>query len=234
MIRCVECCQGRKPPPDVTRVYPSRGILRLPAVIPLSSQGQMLSDDTSRRPRRPTPADLVAARDKTLPDLIAPGLSILFCGINPGLYSAAVGYHFARPGNRFWPTLHRAGITERLLTPAEGHELLHYGCGITDLVARSSAGAAELTTDELISGRLRLVTKVKQYAPRCLAVLGLGAYQKAFGYRDAVVGKQSEQIGATVVWVLPNPSGLNAHYQPPELARQFRRLRDEFMTAPRR
>jgi TDG/mug DNA glycosylase family protein len=179
---------------------------------------------------RPTPADLVAARRKTLPDLIAPGLSILFCGINPGLYSAAVGYHFARPGNRFWPTLHRAGITERLLTPAEGRELLQYGCGITDLVARSSAGADELTTAELISGRQHLVLKVKRYAPRCLAVLGLGAYQKAFEQRHATLGKQSEHIGATVVWVLPNPSGLNAHYQPPELARQFRRLRDEFMT----
>ena len=190
----------------------------------------MPSDRTPDRLTRPTPADLIAARQKTLPDLIAPGLSILFCGINPGLYSAAVGYHFARPGNRFWPTLHRAGITERLLTPAEGRELLQYGCGITDLVARSSASAAELTTDELIGGRQRLLEKVKRYAPRCLAILGSGAYRKAFGHRHATLGKQSEQIGATVVWVLPNPSGLNAHYQPPELARQFRRLRDEFMT----
>jgi double-stranded uracil-DNA glycosylase len=190
----------------------------------------MPSDRTPNGLTRPTPADLVAARRKTLPDLIAPGLSILFCGINPGLYSAAVGYHFARPGNRFWSTLHRAGITERLLTPAQGRELLQYGCGITDLVARSSASADELTTDELIRGRRRLLMKVKRYAPRCLAILGLGAYQKAFGHRHATLGKQLEQIGATVVWVLPNPSGLNAHYQPPELARQFRRLRNKFMT----
>lgn len=190
----------------------------------------MPSPRTRKPLTRPTPADLVAARRKTLPDLIAPGLSILFCGINPGLYSAAVGYHFARPGNRFWPTLHRAGITARLLAPADGHELLQYGCGITDLVARSSAGADELTPDELIGGRRRLVMKVERYTPRCLAILGLGAYQKAFEHRHATLGKQSEQIGATVVWVLPNPSGLNAHYQPPELARQFRRLRAEFMT----
>jgi TDG/mug DNA glycosylase family protein len=196
----------------------------------MNSQRQMPSDRNPNRIIRPTPADLVAAGRKTLPDLIAPGLSILFCGINPGLYSAAVGYHFARPGNRFWPTLHRAGITERLLTPAQGHELLQYGCGITDLVARSSASADELSTDELIRGRRRLVIKVERYAPRCLAILGLGAYQKAFECRHATLGKQSEQIGATVVWVLPNPSGLNAHYQPPELARQFRRLRQKFMT----
>jgi TDG/mug DNA glycosylase family protein len=185
---------------------------------------------TLERPTRPTPADLVAARLKTLPDLIAPGLSILFCGINPGLYSAAVGYHFARPGNRFWPTLHRAGITARQLTPAEGRELLLCGCGITDLVARSTASADELTTDELIEGRRRLIAKVEQCVPRCLAILGLGAYQKAFAQRNATLGKQSERIGTTVVWVLPNPSGLNAHYRPPELARQFRLLRDEFMT----
>jgi TDG/mug DNA glycosylase family protein len=191
----------------------------------------MPSNSTPNRPARPTPADLLEACRKTLPDLIAPRLSILFCGINPGLYSAAVGYHFARPGNRFWTALHRAGITDRLLTPAEGRALLQYHCGITDLVARSTASAGELTTDELIRGRRHLVVKVKRYAPRCLAILGLDAYRKAFGQRHATLGKQSEQIGKTLLRVLPNPSGLNAHYQPPELARQFRLLRDEMMTA---
>jgi TDG/mug DNA glycosylase family protein len=176
-------------------------------------------------PTRPTPEDLIAARSKTLPDLIGPELSILFCGINPGLYSAAVGYHFARPGNRFWPTLHRAGITDRLLMPSEGRTLLQYGCGITDLVARSTASADELTTDELTRGRRQLVAKVKRYTPRCLAILGLGAYRKAFEHRHATLGQQAELIGKTLLWVLPNPSGLNAHYQPPELARQFQLLR---------
>jgi double-stranded uracil-DNA glycosylase len=194
----------------------------------------MRSRVTPNGPTRPTPADLLRARRKTLPDVIGPGLSLLFCGINPGLYSAAIGYHFARPGNRFWSTLHRAGITDRLLQPAEGRTLLQYGCGITDLVTRSTASAAELTNDELIKGRRRLVAKVKRYAPRCLAILGLGAYRKAFGQRHATLGRQPESIGTTVVWVLPNPSGLNAHYQPPAMARQFRQLRMEFMTRMRR
>jgi double-stranded uracil-DNA glycosylase len=186
----------------------------------------MPSNITPNRPARPTAADLIAARGKTLPDLIAPGLLILFCGINPGLYSAAAGYHFARPGNRFWVTLHHAGITDRLLTPAEGRALLQYGCGITDLVARSTAGAGELTTDELINGRRRLAATVKRFAPRCLAILGIGAYRVAFEHKNAALGRQPESIDTTTVWVLPNPSGLNAHYQPPELVRQFRLLRD--------
>jgi double-stranded uracil-DNA glycosylase len=191
----------------------------------MNRQHPMPSGRIPKRPTRPTPEDLIAARHKTLPDLIAPELSILFCGINPGLYSAAVGYHFARPGNRFWSTLHRAGITDRLVTPSEGYTLLQYGCGITDLVARSTASADELTTDELIRGRRQLVAKVKRYTPRCLAILGLGAYRKAFEQRHATLGQQAELIGKTLLWVLPNPSGLNAHYQPPELARQFRLLR---------
>jgi TDG/mug DNA glycosylase family protein len=181
-------------------------------------------------PARPTPADLIAAQGKTLPDLIASGLSILFCGINPGLYSAAVGHHFARPGNRFWITLHRAGITDRLLRPTEGSTLLQHGCGITDLVARSTASAAELTAAELIDGRQRLVAKVASYRPQSVAILGIGAYRHAFEQRNATLGKQPGQIGTTVVWVLPNPSGLNAHYPPPELVRQFRLLRDTMAT----
>jgi TDG/mug DNA glycosylase family protein len=176
--------------------------------------------------RRPTQAEIVAAQGKTLPDLIAPGLSILFCGINPGLYSAAVGRHFARPGNRFWTTLHRAGITERVLLPTESALLLESGCGITDLVARSSARAEELTRDELVAGRRRLVAKVMRYRPRCLAILGISAYRTAFQQPAAVIGEQVQRIGATVVWVLPNPSGLNAHYPPLKLVEEFGRLRD--------
>ena len=175
---------------------------------------------------RPTAADLVAAASKTLPDLIAPHLSILFCGINPGLYSAAVGRHFARPGNRFWTTLHRSGITDRVLAPTESAALLESKCGITDIVARSSASAAELTRDELVDGGQRLVAKVKRYAPRCLAILGISAYRTAFEKPEAVIGEQPERIGVTVVWVLPNPSGLNAHYPPVRLVEEFKRLRD--------
>lgn len=181
---------------------------------------------SSPAPRRPTAAEIAAAKDRTIPDLIAPGLSILFCGINPGLYSAAVGYHFARPGNRFWTTLHRSGITDRVLLPTESAALLESKCGITDIVARSSARAEELARDELISGQRKLVIKVKRYRPRYLAVLGVSAYRTAFERADAVIGAQPEKIGTTVVWVLPNPSGLNAHYPPLKLAQEFRRLHD--------
>jgi double-stranded uracil-DNA glycosylase len=174
--------------------------------------------------------ELLAARGKTIPDLIAPGLSILFCGINPGLYSAATGRHFARPGNRFWGALHGAGITDRLLAPTEGNTLLQSRCGITDLVARSSASAAELSADELIEGRRHLHAKVERYTPLCLAILGIGAYRIAFEKPNAVLGKQAEQMGATEIWVLPNPSGLNAHYPARELARQFRLLHESSNT----
>jgi TDG/mug DNA glycosylase family protein len=174
---------------------------------------------------RPTAADMVAAQGKTLPDLIAPHLSILFCGINPGLYSAAVGRHFARPGNRFWTTLHRSGITARALLSTESELLLESGCGITDLVARSSARAAELTRDELVDGQRRLIAKVKRYSPRCLAILGIGAYRTAFQQPQAIIGEQQERIGSTLIWVLPNPSGLNANYPPLKLVEEFKRLR---------
>jgi TDG/mug DNA glycosylase family protein len=175
---------------------------------------------------RPTDADLAAAKGKTIPDLIAPGLAILFCGINPGLYSAAVGHHFARPGNRFWPTLHHAGITDRILAPADSAMLLEYKCGITDLVARSTTSADELTREELIAGCRVLAAKVQRYAPRCLAVLGISAYRQAFQKPLAVLGAQPERIGSTLIWVLPNPSGLNAHYTPPKLVAEFKKLRN--------
>jgi double-stranded uracil-DNA glycosylase len=179
---------------------------------------------------KPTKADLEAARDTTLPDVIAPDLAILFCGINPGLYTAAVQCHFGRPGNRFWPTLHRAGLTPRLFAPGEQKELLKLGYGITNLVARATASANELTGDELREGAKALERKVKRYKPRYLAVVGIGAYRTAFARPKAKMGLQPETIGATKIWVLPNPSGLNANYQAAQLEELFR----ELATAARR
>ncbi len=150
---------------------------------------------------------------------------MLFCGINPGLYSAAVGHHFARPGNRFWRALWASGFTDRLLSPLEEEEILSLGIGITNVVSRATASADELSPEELIDGALKLQAKVLQYKPIVLAVLGVGAYHTAFGRRDAGFGLQPEGVGTTRVWVLPNPSGLNAHYQPKDLARLYGELR---------
>jgi len=175
---------------------------------------------------RPTREQLLASVDRTLRDVIAPDLRVLFCGINPGLYSAATGHHFARPGNRFWPTLHAAGFTDRVLHPSEERELLARGYGITNVVPRSSATAAELSEEEIRDGGKRLVAKVRRARPHVLAILGVGAYRTAFDRPKAQVGLQTETIGATRLWVLPNPSGLNANYQSPELARLFRELRE--------
>lgn len=168
---------------------------------------------------------LLAAAGKTVPDVIAPGLGVLFCGINPGLYSAATGHHFARPGNRFWPALHGAGFTDRQLAPSQERELLGVGCGITNIVARSTASADELSTAELLAGRPRLLAKVKRYQPRFVAVLGVTAYRSAFEKPKAALGLQSETWGSTGIWVLPNPSGLNAHHQLKDIVRLFRELR---------
>lgn len=173
---------------------------------------------------KPTHAELRAAAAKTVPDVIAPRLRVLFCGINPGLYSAATGHHFARPGNRFWPVLHRAGFTERLLSPWDERHLLSRGCGVTNLVARATASAAELTVEELTDGRRNLLKKVKRYKPRFVAVLGITAYRTAFGRPKATLGAQSESLGGAALWALPNPSGLNAHHQLPDLTRRFRQL----------
>src|SRR4051812_38817896 len=129
---------------------------------------------------KPTPEQLLAARDKTLPDLIKPGLKVLFCGINPGLYTAAIGHHFGRPGNRFWPTLHAAGITPRLFSPFEEHKLLEMGYGIANVVDRATTAADELSKDELIEGGKQVISKVMRYKPKILAVLGIGAYRAAF------------------------------------------------------
>ncbi len=170
---------------------------------------------------KPTRAEIAAALGRTVPDLIAPGLRALFCGINPSLYSAVVGHHFARPGNRFWPTLHLAGFSPRRLDPAEEGELLRAGYGITNLVARATATADQLTPDELVVGGRRLARKVRRYRPTLVAFLGVSAYRTAFGRKHAAVGPQPETIGGARIWVLPNPSGLNAHYQAPDLARLY-------------
>jgi TDG/mug DNA glycosylase family protein len=150
---------------------------------------------------------------------------VLFCGINPGLYTAAVGHHFARPGNRFWPALFAAGFTNRVVSPFDERELLAQGYGVTNVVMRATATADELTREELRVGGKRLIAKVKRYKPAFLAVLGLGAYRAAWEQPKAVIGRQDEKIGETVVWVLPNPSGLNAHYQAKDLALVFSELK---------
>ncbi|CAM3481138.1 G/U mismatch-specific DNA glycosylase [Kibdelosporangium persicum] len=161
-----------------------------------------------------------------VPDVVAPGLSVLFCGINPGLLSARRGQHFARPGNRFWPALHLSGFTPRQLRPAEQFTLLEYGLGITNMVARPSATAAELSTQEFVDGAGILTGLAEKYAPQTVAVVGIGAYRMGFGRPKATVGPQPETLGPSRIWVLPNPSGLNAHYQLPALAEEFRRLRE--------
>lgn len=173
---------------------------------------------------KPTRQDLENARDKFVPDLLGPRLKLIFCGINPGLYSGAVGHHFARPGNRFWKTLHAAGMTPRLLSPYEERTLLDYGIGITNLVARTTASADELSADELCRGAGALRRKLRRLKPELLAVLGVSAHRMAFALPHAMIGEQPERIEGAVVWVLPNPSGLNAHYQLPDLVRAFSSL----------
>ncbi|HEX6058023.1 MAG TPA: G/U mismatch-specific DNA glycosylase [Gemmatimonadaceae bacterium] len=177
-------------------------------------------------PRRPTPDELRDAVHRTIRDVVAPGLDVLFCGINPGLWSGATGHHFARPGNRFWPTLHAAGFTERQLAPFEERLLLARGLGITNVVRRTTATADQLAPEELVAGGRRLARLVRRHRPRVLAVLGIGAYRTAFARTRAGLGLQEETIGATRLWVLPNPSGINANYQRAELARLFGELRE--------
>jgi double-stranded uracil-DNA glycosylase len=178
------------------------------------------------KPNRPSRSDLLAAQNKTVPDVIAPGLKVLFCGINPGLYSGVTGHHFARPGNRFWPVLHQAGFTEWQLSPAEEMNLLNTGYGITNLVERATAKADELSPDELVRGRDRLAAKIERYQPSFVTILGISAYRTAFEQPKATLGQQPESLGGATLWVLPNPIGLNAHYQIPDLVAQFRLLRE--------
>lgn len=178
------------------------------------------------KPWKPTKEQLLAATDKTVRDVIAPNLRVLFSGINPGLYTAAVGHHFARPGNRFWPALYAAGFTDRVLSPFDERELLKSGYGITNVVMRATASADQLTKDEIVAGGTRLRAKVLRYRPQVLAVLGISTYRVAFNQPKATVGRQEDRIGDTMLWVLPNPSGLNANYQAAALARLFRELRE--------
>jgi TDG/mug DNA glycosylase family protein len=177
------------------------------------------------KPWKPSKEEILAANGRTVPDVMARDLRVLFCGINPGLYSGATGCHFARPGNRFWPALYAAGFTDRLLHPSERDALLARGYGITAIVRRATATAAELSDEEYRAGRIALERKVRKFKPAWLAVLGIGAYRTGFGRPLAKIGMQTERIGSTGIWVLPNPSGLNANHQLPELTEMFRELR---------
>ncbi|MCL2731868.1 MAG: G/U mismatch-specific DNA glycosylase [Actinomycetia bacterium] len=172
-----------------------------------------------------TPEQLAQARDRTLADVVDDGLRVLFCGINPGLMSAWTGHHFARPGNRFWPALHASGFTPRRLAPAEQQQAPAFGFGLTNVAGRATARADELSAEELVAGGRVLTAKVLRYRPGWLAVLGVTAYRTAFGERRAQVGPQERTIGGTRIWVLPSPSGLNAHWTPAALAAEFARLR---------
>ena len=173
----------------------------------------------------PTKSRVEAAAGAHMPDVLAPGVRVAFCGINPSLYSAAVGHHFARPGNRFWPAVHGGGFTPRRLHPSEDGLLIEHGCGITNLAPRATRRADELRPDELIEGAEALADKLAAHRVRTLAVLGVTAYRTAFGDRTATIGPQDRTIGGAAVWVLPNPSGLNAHYKPADFARLFAELR---------
>ncbi|WPB89396.1 G/U mismatch-specific DNA glycosylase [Streptomyces malaysiensis] len=180
---------------------------------------------TSAKTPALTPAELEAARDRLVPDVVADGLRVLFCGINPGLMTAGTGHHFARPGNRFWPTLHASGFTPRQLHPSEQSELVRYGLGITNVVARASARADELSDEEYREGGRILEEKVLRLRPRWLAVAGVTAYRVAFGDKKAKIGPQTRTIGDTRIWALPNPSGLNAHWTLTTMAQEYARLR---------
>jgi TDG/mug DNA glycosylase family protein len=173
---------------------------------------------------RPSAAALAGAAGKSIADVIGPGLRVLFVGINPGLYSGATGHHFARPGNRFWPALHAAGFTPRLLHPSEQHALLDLGYGICNLVNRTTATAAELAPAEFVAARRRLAAKLRRFRPGTVAFLGVGAYRQAFSLKSVSIGPQPQRFEGARVWVLPNPSGLNANYQLPALIQLFRQL----------
>ncbi|MDX6275108.1 MAG: double-stranded uracil-DNA glycosylase [Frankiales bacterium] len=183
---------------------------------------------------RPSQDELLAARGRTLPDLVGPGLRLLLVGINPGLISAATGHHFGNRANRLWPVLHLAGFVRRRLEPSEGAELLSHGIGITNLVARATATAAELTREEVLAGPARLHALVERWQPAWVAFLGLGTYRTAYSRPAASVGPQEHEIAGARVWLLPNPSGLNAHYQLPDLVQAFAELREAASASPTR
>jgi double-stranded uracil-DNA glycosylase len=182
---------------------------------------------------KPSAADLLAARKKTVPDVIAKSLRVLFVGINPGLYSGAVGHHFARPGNRFWPTLAKSGFTPTVISPFEERKLLRLGLGITNFVARTTARADELTVDELRRGATLLADKVRRFRPGFVAILGVTAFRAAFAEPRAALGLQPTPLSESRLWVLPNPSGLNAHHQLDDLSRLFGELREASANLPR-
>jgi TDG/mug DNA glycosylase family protein len=183
-------------------------------------------------PWKPTPAHLAAAAGKPIPDVMADDLAVIFVGINPSLYSAAVGHHFARPGNRFWPALFAGGFTPRQFSPFEDQTLPAHDIGLTNFVGRATARADELSDEELRAGAKRLAKKLRRRRARCAAFLGVTAYRTAFGRKDAVLGPQRETIGATRLWVLPNPSGLNAHFQKADFAALFAELRRGILSLP--
>lgn len=170
---------------------------------------------------KPTKEDLRDAVNRTTEDLIDYDLKVLFCGINPGMWSGATGFHFAKPGNRFWKAIHLAGFTDRILHPSEEHELLENGYGITSFCKRTTARADELTTEEYVAGGKLLIKKLEKYRPKTLAVLGITAFRLAFQQPKASLGLQTEKLAGATVWILPNPSGLNAHYQLNDLARLY-------------
>jgi double-stranded uracil-DNA glycosylase len=174
----------------------------------------------------PSKADLEAARGRTIPDVLGLDLDVVFVGINPGLWSGAVGHHFARPGNRFWKALRGSGFTDRLLFPSEDASLLDWNLGVTNLVARTTARADELSANEIRRGARELERRLAPFRPRLVAVLGISAYRTGFGRRDAALGPQEHDLGGSRLWVLPNPSGLNAHHQLDDLTERFRALRD--------
>ena len=188
--------------------------------------------DTNKAVPRPTRADLIAAANRTIRDALRPGLRVVFCGINPGLYTAWAGHHFARPGNRFWPALHAGGFTRRVYSPWEDQDLLELGLGLTNLVPRASAQASELTAEELMKGAAKLERKLRRNPTRWIAFLGIGAYRTAFQRPRALLGAQEERLAGARIWLLPSPSGLNANHQLPEIASQFRALRNAVSREP--
>jgi double-stranded uracil-DNA glycosylase len=175
--------------------------------------------------QRPTRDDLAAAVGTTVDDVIGPGLRVLFCGINPSLWSGAVGHHFAHPSNRFWKVLHAAGFTDEVLSPADERRLLDVGVGVTNLVPIATRSAADLRPEQLRQGAQQLDAKVRRWRPRVVAFLGLDAYRTGFGRRQATIGRQPERLGDSALWVLPNPSGAQAHYPFDRLVAELRELR---------
>jgi TDG/mug DNA glycosylase family protein len=170
--------------------------------------------------------------DQDVPDVVGPDLAVLFCGINPGRTSGSLGQHFARSGNRFWKVLQAAGFTDRLLAPAEQHLLLDYRLGVTNLVDRTTRAGADVGPAELTEGADRLAGKVERWRPAWVAVLGVVAYRRAFHQPRATIGRQPGNIHQARIWLLPNPSGLQARYQLPEMVGMFAELRKAAFGGP--